>query len=119
MQEETINCREGIAYISFISHLVMAYGSLENGSLLILSPKSKVLNICDHEYGISVDELWLTMDNISDWKTECELIAEIISSNSLFLRLYVKDRKQDDFNYVPFLITANCLINIARMTFDM
>lgn len=100
-----MNCEEGCAYISLqdnyktgiIGSLVdVYYSEIPLKSVQINNPKYKSYII--------------TKGNLNT----CIIKADIISSNSLILRLYEYQEDDDETDYVPFIIGQSHLEEIAR-----
>jgi len=107
-----INCEHGMAYMSLCpKKQILVCGSLVNTSYWTLPPHF-ILNIAD------IDIIVNTKDcedmNIIDYKTACELKVDIISTNSICLRLYKKEVDRDETIVIGFCITSSELLKIAQ-----
>ena len=115
---DEINCEHGIAYISLGTDnlKILVCGSLVNASYWILPPFI-VLDI--REYDLIPDDKDLKNNNINNYITECELKVDIISTNSICLRLYKKDFENgdecDEGAYIGFCIKQKELLKIAKI----
>ena len=116
---DEINCEHGIAYISLcLDNLkILVCASLVNASYWILPPFI-VLDI--REYDLIPDDKDLKNNNINNYITECELKVDIISTNSICLRLYKKDFENGDDEgdegiYIGFCIKQKELLKIAQI----
>ena len=116
---DEINCEHGIAYISLGTDnlQILVCGSLVNASYWILPPFI-VLDI--REYDLIPNDKDLKNNNINNYITECELKVDIISTNSICLRLYKKDFENGDDEgdegiYIGFCIKQKELLKIAQI----
>ena len=105
--DNKINCEHGVAYMSLSSNHqnILICGSLVNTSYWTL-PSSILLDI--KEYNLIPNEKDLK-DN------DCELKVDIISTNSICLRLYKKDYDDDEGNYIEFCISTRELFKISQI----
>jgi len=115
---DEINCEHGIAYISLSSDnlQILVCGSLVNASYWTLPP-FKILTI--GEFTIKPNKQDCKNNNINNYITECELKVDIISTNSICLRLYKKDFENgddgDEGTYIGFCIKQKELLKIAKI----
>ena len=115
---DEINCEHSIAYISLSSDnlQILVCGSLVNASYWILPPFI-VLDI--REYDLIPNDKDLKNNDITYYKHDCELKVDIISTNSICLRLYKKDFENDDDGdegtYIGFCIKQKELLKIAKI----
>ena len=116
---DEINCEHGIAYISLGTDnlQILVCGSLVNTSYWILPPFI-VLDI--REYDLIPNDKDLKNNDITYYKHDCELKVDIISKNSICLRLYKKDFENGDDEgdegiYIGFCIKQKELLKIAQI----
>ena len=115
---DEINCEHGIAYIGLGTDnlKIPVCGSLVNASYWILPP-FKILII--GEFTIKPNKQDCKNNNINNYITECELKVDIISTNSICLRLYKKDFENgddgDEGTYIGFCIKQTELLKIAQI----
>jgi len=91
---------------------ILVCGSLVNASYWKL-PSFKILTI--DEFTIQPNKADLKDNNIINYMLECELKVDIISSNSIYLRLYKKDfEDEDEGTTIGFSINTKELLKIAQ-----
>lgn len=91
---------------------ILISGSLTNASFWNLPP-SIVLDI--REYDLIVNNKDLEDSKIMDYKHDCELKVDIVSNNSISVRLYKKDINNDcEDDTIGFTITEKELLKIAK-----
>ena len=102
--DSVLICDEGCAYMCLFSNSgnIMIVGSLVNGSYLSSPIKNVILNISDYD-NITYDTK--AYNNI-------ELKVEIVSDNSICLRMNVKNSANE---YVEFSVSVQTLFDIARL----
>ena len=114
---DKINCKDGIAHISLCRNNmdILVCGSLVNVSYWELPP-FKTLTM--GEYIIKPNKEDCKDNNIINYMLECELKVDIISSNSIYLRLYKKDFENgddgDEGTSIGFSIETKELLKIAQ-----
>jgi hypothetical protein len=111
---DKINCKDGIAHISLCRNNtdILVCGSLVNASYWTL-PSFKILTM--GEFKIQPNNEDCKDNNIINYMLECELKVDIISSNSIYLRLYKKDFEDDDEGTtIGFSINTEELLKIAQ-----
>ena len=111
---DEINCEHGIAYISLDTDnlKILVCGSLVNTSYWILPP---FMTLIIGEFTIKPNKQDCKNNNINNYMTECELKVDIISTNSICLRLYKKDFEGDEGTYIGFCIKQKELLKIAQI----
>ena len=111
---DEINCEHGIAYISLDTDnlKILVCGSLVNTSYWILPP---FMTLIIGEFTIKPNKQDCKNNNINNYVTECELKVDIISTNSICLRLYKKDDDGDESAYIGFCIKQKELLKIAQI----
>lgn len=104
---------DGIVFMSLYQNKeILISGSLTNASFWNLPP-SIVLDI--REYDLIVNNKDLEDSKIMDYKHYCKLKVDIVSNNSIFLRLYKKDINNDcEDDIIGFTITEKELLKIAK-----
>ena len=109
-----IICNDGIAFISLCEGgTISIVGSLTNVSYWSLPP-SIVLDI--REYDLIPNDKDLEDNGITYYKHDCELKVDIVSNNSICLRLYKKDTDNDcEDDIIGFKITEKELLKIAKI----
>jgi len=113
--ELNIEVTNGCAIMILTNNLtdIMISGSIVNEIYDIVLSKYKIINMNKHI--IHPDEDDLQMHDINDYKEECELKADIISNNTIIVRLYKKDLEYEtEDNNIGFIIQIKVLFNIAR-----
>jgi hypothetical protein len=90
---------------------ILVCGSLVNASYWTL-PSFKILTMC--EFTIQPNKEDCKDNNIINYMLECELKVDIISSNSIYLRLYKKDFEEDEGTTIGFSINTKELLKIAQ-----
>ena len=112
--DDKINCEHGVAYMSLSSNHqnILVCGSLVKASYWTL-PSSILLDI--KEYNLIPNEKDLKDNDITYYKHDCELKVDIISTNSICLRLYKKDYDDDEGNYIGFCISTRELFKISQI----
>ena len=114
---DIINCKDGIAHISLCRNNmdILVCGSLVNASYWTL-PSFKILTM--GEFTIQPNKEDCKDNNIINYMLECELKVDIISSNSIYLRLYKKDFENgddgDEGTSIGFSIETKELLKIAQ-----
>jgi len=109
-----ISCDEGIAFMSLCENnsKILIAGSLTNSSFWELPP-SFVVDIT--KYRLDPNNEDLHNNSIEDYKRDCELKVDIISNNSICLRLYKKDdRNGAEDDIIGFHIDEDELLKIAK-----
>lgn len=116
---EYINCSEGIAYIALTNDLsqILITASLNQSVYHSMTCKYKIINITKYS-SIKPDIRALHYYNITNFNQQIELKADIISHNSISLRLYKKNNDEIDCedNIIPFVISVKQLKEIAYKT---
>ena len=108
-----IICIDGIAFMSLCKNKeILISESLTRSSYWNL-PSSIILNI--GEYAIIPNNKNLKDKDIINYIHDCELKVDIISDNSICLRLYKKDIKHEcEDDIIGFKITQKKLLRIAK-----
>ncbi len=108
-----IICNDGIAFMSLCKNKdILIAGSLTSASYWKM-PSSVVLDI--REYNLIPNEKDLEDNGITYYMHDCELKVDIVSNNSICLRLYKKDVEngcEDDI--IGFKIKEKILLKIAQ-----
>ena len=109
-----IICNDGIAFMSLCQNKeILISGSLTNVSFWSLPP-SIVLDI--REYDLIPNNKDLEDSKIMYYKHDCELKVDIVSKNSICLRLYKIDIDNDcEDDTIGFTITEKELLKIAKI----
>ena len=109
-----IICNDGIAFMSLCQNKeILISGSLTNASFNSLLP-SIVLDI--REYDLIPNNKDLENSKIMYYKHDCELKVDIVSKNTICLRLYkidIDNYSEDDT--IGFTITEKELLKIAKI----
>jgi len=113
--EHEIICEDGICFMSLFQPLllnkIMICGSIANAVYWEMPPINVVLDI--EEYG---DYIFL-LDNISI--EECVIKVDVISYNSICLRVFEKNSRCAEDYFIRFKITQGNLLKIARHCLDI
>lgn len=109
--EYYIDCVDGIAFMSLTANYeILISGSLLNAMYWNM-PSNHILNAHDYNLIIIGKDLQQNNTNIQD----CELKVDVVSNNSICVRLYEKDHLHDEENEtVGFKITQGELFKIAK-----
>ena len=109
-----IICNEGIGFMSLCKNKeILIVGSLTDASFWNL-PSSIILDL--REYDLIPNDEDLEDCDITYHKHNCELKVDIVSDNSICLRLYKKDTYNDSEDYtIGFKIKVKELLRIAKI----
>lgn len=92
----------------------MICGSLQNTLYWTLPSKNITLDYNKYKNDIIVNTSDCEYYNIDDITNMCELKVDIISENSVCLRLYKKNKDEDECDTIGFSITTKKFLEIAK-----
>jgi hypothetical protein len=113
--DHEIICEEGICFIALFQPLllnkIMMCGSIMNAVYLEMPPINVVLDTKDYS-----DDIVL-LENIS--LEECKIKVDVVSYNSICLRVFEKNSRGSEDYIVGFKIRQDNLLKIARYCLDI
>ena len=111
--DKYIICNDGIGFMSLCKNKeILISGSLTSASFWNL-PSSIILDI--REYDLIPNDKDLKDNDITYYKHDCELKVDIVSGNSICLRLYKKNTNDSEDEIIGFKIMEKELLKIAKI----